>query len=84
MGYLNWVSVSLVYPCESEALDRRPCPQKLTPRIVFTGQGAQWPGMGRELIENYPVYKTSLVDSAATLKEFDTSWDLLSACNYYF
>lgn len=46
---------------------------------MFTGQGAQWPGMGRELIENYPVYKTSLVDSAATLKEFDTSWDLLSA-----
>lgn len=39
--------------------------------------------MGRELIENYPVYKTSLVDSAAILKEFDNSWDLLGAYTWF-
>lgn len=35
--------------------------------------------MGRELIENYPVYNASLVDSARILREFDASWDLMGS-----
>lgn len=26
--------------------------------FVFTGQGAQWPGTGRQLVENYPTVQS--------------------------
>ncbi|CAN8099325.1 unnamed protein product [Discula destructiva] len=49
------------------------------PRIgmVFTGQGAQWHAMGRELISIYPAYKASLETAEAYLKELGAKWSLL-------
>ncbi|KAF2096874.1 reducing polyketide synthase [Rhizodiscina lignyota] len=46
------------------------------PRIgfVFTGQGAQWPRMGLELLER-PVFKNSVARSAAILKDLGCNWD---------
>jgi acyl transferase domain-containing protein len=34
------------------------------PRVgfVFTGQGAQWAGMGKELLEAYPVFRNSVLE----------------------
>jgi acyl transferase domain-containing protein len=29
--------------------------------FVFTGQGAQWAGMGKELLEAYPVFRNSIL-----------------------
>ena len=48
------------------------------PRIgfVFTGQGAQWYGMGRELLI-YPVFRASLLRSQAILRDLSCEWILL-------
>ncbi|CAH0050712.1 unnamed protein product [Clonostachys solani] len=49
------------------------------PRIgmVFTGQGAQWHAMGRELMDAYPVYRTSLEEGEKMLKEFGAKWSMI-------
>ncbi|KAI9648917.1 hypothetical protein NHQ30_001483 [Ciborinia camelliae] len=49
-----------------------------SPRLgfVFTGQGAQWFGMGRELLR-YPVFHQSLLDSAEFLRGMGCEWNLL-------
>ncbi|GAA91228.1 polyketide synthase [Aspergillus luchuensis IFO 4308] len=45
--------------------------------FVFTGQGAQWHAMGRELIGHYEVFTRSLTELSAYLKELGCSWDIL-------
>lgn len=47
-----------------------------SPRIalVFTGQGAQWPGMGVEMLGR-PVFSDSVAKSAAYLQELGCGWD---------
>lgn len=49
------------------------------PRLgfVFTGQGAQWYAMGRELIEAYPVFKACLLEAEGYLKEFGATYSLI-------
>ncbi|KAK6853414.1 putative type I polyketide synthase [Apiospora arundinis] len=49
------------------------------PRIglVFTGQGAQWHAMGRELINAYPTYKASILEADQYLREVGADWSLL-------
>ncbi|RYP75275.1 hypothetical protein DL771_002495 [Monosporascus sp. 5C6A] len=44
--------------------------------FVFTGQGAQWPAMGRGLLR-YPAFRRSLEASAACLKSLGCAWNLL-------
>ena len=48
------------------------------PRIgfVFTGQGAQWPGMGAALLER-TTFGESVAESAQCLKECGCEWDLI-------
>ena len=45
--------------------------------FVFTGAGAQWWAMGRELIDAYPVFRNSLLKSQAYFKELGAPWQLL-------
>ncbi|OTB05896.1 hypothetical protein M426DRAFT_10039 [Hypoxylon sp. CI-4A] len=49
------------------------------PRIgmVFTGQGAQWYAMGRELLTSYPVFRRSIEESEAHLRALGAKWSLL-------
>ncbi|KAJ5175582.1 uncharacterized protein N7482_001459 [Penicillium canariense] len=49
-----------------------------SPRLgfVYTGQGAQWFAMGRELVERYPVYRESLERSEMILAKLGSSWSL--------
>lgn len=50
---------------------------KRSPRLafIFTGQGAQWYAMGRELFM-YPVFAESIQTSEAILKSLGCSWSL--------
>lgn len=59
----------------------RPKPVKrshVVPEIgfIFTGQGAQWWAMGRELID-YPVFSHSLHQCDRIIKEAGSSWSLV-------
>lgn len=86
----GWVSAGTV-PCSAadqsmaiESLDTAPQfkPVRLPsspPRIgmVFTGQGAQWHAMGRELIEVYPIFRVTLHEAGGYLKEFGADWLLV-------
>lgn len=56
------------------------------PRLgfVFTGQGAQWWAMGRELIDAYPVFRNSLVESEGLLTSFGCPWSLMGEMSYHF
>ena len=45
--------------------------------FVFTGQGAQWYGMGRELLE-YPIFRQSLHNADVFLQDLGCPWSLLS------
>ncbi|KAF2839930.1 ketoacyl-synt-domain-containing protein [Patellaria atrata CBS 101060] len=42
--------------------------------FVFTGQGAQWPAMGRQLLNN-PVFETSIHASQRYLEKLGCKWD---------
>ena len=48
--------------------------------FVFTGQGAQWPEMGRELMEEIPSFRRTIQDLDATLQALPEppSWTLQS------
>lgn len=48
--------------------------------FVFTGQGANWQGMGRELFETYPVFTSTIVAADKYLTDLGAPWSLISRC----
>ncbi|KID62105.1 polyketide synthase, partial [Metarhizium brunneum ARSEF 3297] len=46
--------------------------------FAFTGQGAQWAGMGRELLAAYPVFAKSMERSEKYLTHLGADWRLLA------
>ncbi|WSR39259.1 HAD-IIIC family phosphatase [Kitasatospora purpeofusca] len=45
--------------------------------FVFPGQGSQWIGMARELLDFSPVFAEKMADCAAALEPFADGWSLL-------
>lgn len=45
--------------------------------FVFTGQGAQWHAMGRELVNAFPVYAKTLSEIGRFLKTLGAQWDVI-------
>ncbi|KAJ6780522.1 hypothetical protein PWT90_09456 [Aphanocladium album] len=45
--------------------------------FIFTGQGAQWSGMGRQLLESYPQYKSVVLAASDCLKNFGADFSLI-------
>ncbi|KAH7127804.1 putative polyketide synthase [Dactylonectria estremocensis] len=58
-------------PIRSDA-SRSPCTA-----FVFTGQGAQWWGMGRELLSTYSIFKASIASAEAALQSLGCTWSLI-------
>ena len=83
---LLWRSFALarsVSELQSQGLKlSKPRRMKSNPQLAFcfTGQGAQWFAMGRELL-SFPVFKNSLEDMDAYLSKLGCSWALLGKVN---
>ena len=58
--------------------DITPLRSKVEPRIgfIFTGQGAQWHAMGRELMDEYLIFRSAIDDADSCLLKLGASWSL--------
>lgn len=61
----------------------QPSKCSIEPRLgfIFTGQGAQWAAMGRELMRDYPIYASTIHEADSCLKGLGAEWSLLGRSN---
>jgi acyl transferase domain-containing protein len=80
-----WKSVAMVSPNPTSELNwsmpMRP-KQRMCVCYVFTGQGAQWYGMGRELLQ-YEVFRNSMVESDVYFTSLGSDWSLMGKFKAY-
>jgi acyl transferase domain-containing protein len=50
--------------------------------FVFTGQGAQWHGMGKELLSTYPVFKQTMRDVDTCLKSLGATFSIIGMAQF--
>ena len=64
-----------------ESPERVPIRTTKIPKLgfVFTGQGANWQGMGRELFQKYPVYSSAIAAADRHLITLGAPWSLLGS-----
>ncbi|KAK2628215.1 hypothetical protein QTJ16_002861 [Diplocarpon rosae] len=83
-SFLQWrVAISTAKSFELiETLNGKATPTRHTesPRLgfIFTGQGAQWSAMGRELYDQYPIFKTTMDACEDCLVSFGATFSLLA------
>ena len=80
-GYKTVIAASsipqLVERLDDEGLKFTGSSGKKALAYIFTGQGAQWYAMGRELMWTYPIFYNSLVRASVRLNIFGASWNLI-------
>ncbi|KAM3072030.1 hypothetical protein ACMFMF_007424 [Clarireedia jacksonii] len=82
--HLIWRTFAVTADCDEVGalVDQMSAPSKASdaPKLgfVFTGQGAQWFGMGRELLARYPVFEQSITEAGEYLGSIGCSWDLIT------
>ncbi|ERF74612.1 hypothetical protein EPUS_00742 [Endocarpon pusillum Z07020] len=82
LPWKSYVTASSLSDLQSDLLGKLSKPVRSTsgapPQLgfVFTGQGAQWHAMGRELL-TYPVFECALRHSDMYLKELGCKWSLI-------
>jgi len=65
----------------SSTLKIRSSARKPILAFIFTGQGAQWAGMGRELLHAYPVFRESVSKIDAFLDMVQAPFSVYGTCN---
>ena len=77
--------VAIPASSQAELIDRltdkdvQPYKSSIAPRLafIFTGQGAQWAAMGRELMRDYPIYASTIHEADSCLKALGAKWSLI-------
>ncbi|KAJ5896473.1 Highly reducing polyketide synthase sdnO [Penicillium subrubescens] len=67
----------LVSALESKNLRITKLPHSVSVAFVFTGQGAQWYAMGRELLSISSAFKDSILQSDKLIQSFGSEWSLV-------
>jgi len=83
-SFLQW-RVAISAPTSFELIETlnsgkvSPARETEAPRIgfIFTGQGAQWNAMGRELYEQYPVFAASMDSCDRCLASFGATFSVI-------
>ncbi|KAF7713846.1 Polyketide synthase [Penicillium ucsense] len=70
-------SDELVSALEPKNIRIAKLPHSVSVAFVFTGQGAQWFAMGRELINSESVFKDSIVRSDELIQSYGAQWSLV-------
>lgn len=84
---LDWTSFivadsipSAIASLTTPAKPVRPAAEPPSAVFIFTGQGAQWAGMGRELMA-YTTFRQRMDEANAHLKSLGCDWDLIEEIN---
>lgn len=64
------------------SMDLKPTRAPDSPSIgfVFTGQGAQWPAMGRELLAAYPIFRKTMESVDDCLASLGANFSIVGTC----
>ncbi|MCJ1402141.1 hypothetical protein MMC11_005360 [Xylographa trunciseda] len=73
--------LELMNALQDEDIKPSRCSSPLKLAFVFTGQGAQWAAMGRELMRDYPVFASTIQDADMCLKGLGARWSLIDELN---